>query len=350
MERSIERLPNDGDIRDLMGLRTVAATVLVAFFIGTFALVGATTRPIGSGTAGVLAEVGAWLVTSVAAIALIRAPGDPLGRSVTAGVAAAGPLATVLVLLVVDDPFVRVLTFWPLSATTALCTYLCVRGRTLVAWASMLVAILVAGVWAIGVGQGFGYGISISLINLAPLLMSSFFAVTIRPAAREIYLLQGAGTEAAAAEAARRAALEERDRQLGRLDDRARPLLERLVDAAPLSTGEQDECGLVEARLRDSLRAPTFDVRSVADAARQARSRGVEVILLDDRGLAGADDEVRDRVIGGAVTALTSARTGTVTIRILPPRRRVLATVLQVTDDDVVREEYDDRGLLISAD
>ncbi|KXT56938.1 hypothetical protein Y710_10645 [Gordonia sp. QH-12] len=344
------QLPVSGDIGDLMGLRTVAAKALVVVFIGTFALVGVMTRPAGSGVAGWLAEIGAWLVTSAAAVALIQVPGDPLRRSVTAVVAAAGPVATVSVLLVVDDPGVRILTFWPLSATTALCTYLCVRGRTGVAWVSMLAAIGATALWAVRIGEGAGYGISISLINLAPLVMSSFFAITIRPAAREIFLMQGAGTEAAATEAARRAVLDERDRQLGRLDDQARPLLARLADAAPLSADERDECSLVEARLRDSLRAPTFDVRSVADAARQARRRGVEVILLDDHGLVGADDDVRERVIGGAVTALAAARAGTVTIRILPPRRRVVATVLQVAGDVVVREEYDGEGRLVGSD
>src|SRR5690606_5010959 len=121
------------------------------------------------------------------------------------------------------------------------------------------------------------YGLSVTLINIAPLLMATFFGLTIRPAARDIFLLREEGTERAAAEAAHRAVLDERDRQLVGLDSLVRPLLERLADPRALTDAERRACGLLEAQLRDSLRARSLAVPMVTAAARAARGRGVDV-------------------------------------------------------------------------
>ncbi|MEZ5212140.1 hypothetical protein [Gordonia sp. (in: high G+C Gram-positive bacteria)] len=336
---------HEDDVSELAGLRTTAAALLVGVFIGTYALiVFATAAP-----SQWLAQIPAWLLTSGAAIALIRAPGDPAPLGWTLFIASAGPVAAILVFAAVDVPLRNHLEIWPLSATTALGVYLCVRGRTIAAWISIMSAILAAGVWADLTGQGFGYGISISLINLAPMVVATFFGFTIRPAARDIFALRRAGTAAAAAEAADNAALDERDRQLQRLDSEARPLLERLAAPRPLTDAERRSCALVEARLRDSLRAPVLDAPELVDAVWQARTRGVEVVLLDDHGLDGAPDVVRERLVGAMVPALSGAAGGTVTIRILPPGRRVLATVLRASGDDIDRAEYDADGELIAA-
>lgn len=345
----LPQLPGDetervGDVRELMGLRTLAAASMVGFFILTFAVVGSMTAPPG----GLWAEWLAWSLVSVAAVALIRTPGDPVPVSWTWYIAMAGPIGMAVVLSVLEIPFGTKLALWPLSATTALATYLCVRGRTSAAWASQMTAIGLCGLWAHLTDQGLGYGLSLSLPSLAPLLMATFFTLTIRPAASDIFALRAAATAAAAAEAAHGAVLDERDRQLVRLDAQARPLLERLADPTPLTDEERRSCALVEARLRDSLRAPVLDAPEVVDAAWQARARGVEVLLLDDHGLDGAPEPVRERVMQAMIPALSQAREGAVTIRILPPGRRVLATVLQADGDRITRAEYDPEGELIA--
>lgn len=338
--------PQAGDVRELMGLRTAAAAVLVAFFIVTYAVVGYWSAPRG----GLWVEVLAWLVVSVAAVVLIRAERDPIGFGWTAFIAVAGPAAAALVFGVLPAGYGTSLAAWPLSAATVLSTYLCVRGRTIIAWVSLLTAIAVCVGWAHVTGQGALYGVTMSLINLAPLIMATFFAFTIRPAARDIFALREAGVAATAAEAAHGAVLEERDRQLVRLDARARPLLERLAEPVPLTAEERRACALVEAQLRDSLRAPVLDRPDVVDAAWQARSRGVEVVLLDDHGLDEVPGPVRGRVVGAVVPTLAGARSGTVTVRILPPGRRVLATVLRADGENVERTEFDRDGALISVE
>ncbi len=156
----------------------------------------------------------------------------------------------------------------------------------------------VARAWTHGVGDrhlvlhhrpGAMYGVSLTVINAGPVLMSTFFAYTIRPQARVIYELREQSTQRIASASASAAILEERDAQLDRLDVLARPLLERVASGVPLTTTERQECELLEAQLRDSLRATGLQQTDVIDAVRAARNRGVEVVLLDDHGMDGAN-------------------------------------------------------------
>lgn len=329
-----------GDVRELIGLRTPAATALVVAYVVTFAIVAWATRP----AEGLVAETIAWLVVSVGAVAIIRAPGDPIPLLWTAYLTVVGPISVGLLLLVVPVPIDGLLQLWPLAASTAIYTFMCVRGRTPWAWAGVLAMIATCMAWSTLTGQAATYGLAISAVNLAPVAMSTFFALTIRPAARDIFALRSQAIARAAAEAADSAVLDERDRQLARLDALARPLLQRLADNEPLAEQDEQACALLEAHLRDSLRAPTLAVPGVATAAHAARSRGVEVVLLDDHALDTAPHPARERILSAVVNALERAASGTLTIRILPPRRHALATIVYSTPEGIVRSEYGHDG------
>lgn len=332
------------DVRELLGLRTTSAKIVVTTYVATFALVAWSTNPPG----GEWFEFVAWIAVSIGAISLIRVPGDPLPAPTTAFLTLSGPVAVNLIFAAVPVPIDGLLQLWPLAASTAICTYLCVRGRTVFAWIGMAAVLASCMIWAERTGQGAAYGLSMSAINLAPLLMATFFAWTIRPAARNIFALRRQATLRVAAEAADTAVLDERNTQLTRLDNLARPLLERITGAHPLTEQERLDCQLLEAHLRDTLRAPILAGPHISAAARTARTRGVEVVLLDDHALDNAPDDVRDRVIAAAADALAHTHSGTITIRILPSGRDVLATILASTGADIVRLEYDHDGHLIA--
>lgn len=329
------------DVRDLLGMRTAAAQILVAAYVLTFLLVVFTAGPGGPGWAEILA----WALMSGAAVALTRWPGDPLPWPVTVALAASGPVSTALILLHAPIPLDNQLQLWPTAAATAIYTFMCVRGRTVAAWLGMLTMLAVCVVWAARSGQGAGYGIAVSLINLAPLLMATFFAWTIRPAARRIFALRRETTLRVAAAAADTAALAERDRRLGQLDELARPLLAHIARGDALSDEERTACALLEAHLRDTLRAPALDTPDLVLPVREARARGVEVVLLDDRGMDGADEEVRARVHAQIVRSVIGAQSGTLTARILPPGRSVLATILHSDEETATRIELGRDGL-----
>ena len=88
------------------------------------------------------------------------------------------------------------------------------------------------------------------------------------------------------------------------------------------------ECAVLEAELRDSLRAPSLVDVDVSEAARHARKRGVEVVLVDDGGSDDVTPDVRERLLRHVGSTLDGADAGSVTVRVLPPNRPVLATML----------------------
>lgn len=339
--------PSEGrDVRELLGLRSTAARIVLGAYIATFLLLALTTAPT---VEALWTEIPAWIVISTAAISLIKTAGDPLPYRTTLALTLAGPISINLVSAVAPVPIDGLLQLWPLAAATAIYTYLCVRGRTVWAWLGMAATLASCAWWAQRTGQGAGYGIEISAINLAPLLMATFFAWTIRPAARDIFALREQTVVRVAAEATDTAILDERDRQLRRLDELARPLLERLATEDDISDEQRLACTLLEAHLRDTLRAPILDIVGIAVAARAARARGVDVILLDDHGMDETPAPVRAQIIAAVLTALNRSVDGTLTIRVSPPQRDTLLTILHRRSEDTLRSEYGLGGALRTA-
>lgn len=95
------------------------------------------------------------------------------------------------------------------------------------------------------------------------------------------------------------------------------------------------EARLLEAELRDEIRAPFFTGTAVTAAARRARRRGIEVLLLDDRSAEGglnigkvSQNDLRNRIINQASVAIDGVKSGRVVVRVCPTNRRWAATIL----------------------
>lgn len=125
---------------------------------------------------------------------------------------------------------------------------------------------------------------------------------------------------------------------------RARGTLEALRDEE-VTPEIVMEARLLEAELRDEIRAPFFTGTTVVEAARRARGRGIEVLLLDDRGNGDrAEDKenearLRDIIVARATAALDEAVAGRVVVRVCPAGRRWAATILTDAGLAVVEAE-----------
>ncbi|WP_128646236.1 hypothetical protein, partial [Rhodococcus sp. BS-15] len=235
---------NGQDIRDLLSMKSTAAYAVAVFYVLACAVCATATL---DGVSAVWPPYAAVLVFAGAVVVLLGAPGDPLGTRATALLTVSGPVAASAVFAVLPVPLTGSLQTWPLGMSVVIYTFMCVRGRTLAAWLGLALTMSVAIGWAAMTGQGFLYGLSFSAINIAPLLMSTFFAFTIRPLAAAIFALRTQSTVRIASRAAAAAVLEERDARLASLDALARPLLQRIADGPDPTDEEVLACRLLEA-------------------------------------------------------------------------------------------------------
>lgn len=340
--RNIRRMH---DIRDVLGMRTNWAKLVVGIYISAILVVTTATRdgvttfwPLLLGT----------LVLALGTIGLITLPGDPLPVPSTVALTAAGPVACVLSLAVLPAPFLSPLQAWTHGGGTMILCFLCVRGRSTAAWVGLFAMIAIYGAWAALTGQGALTGVFYVVGDAGPLGMATLLSFTLRPNSAALLSLRERATREAAAAAASQAARQERDTELRYLEQTATPLLEAIAASDHLDDDARESCELLEAHLRDRLRAPRLASTAVTDAARQARGRGVEVLLIDDRGMDHAPQPVRDAVEQSVVTALAGAGTGTVRVRILPAGRDVLASILIDDHHDPRRIDLGQDGLALA--
>ncbi|MCX7542721.1 hypothetical protein OS128_07300 [Corynebacterium sp. P5848] len=127
-----------------------------------------------------------------------------------------------------------------------------------------------------------------------------------------------------------------------------------LDDARPEADRRRDAKRL-ELRLRDAIRSPLLDRPRVNRAVWEARSRGVRVVLLDERsestsllGVPGGDPDSECAVLVGVRSAaaeiIDSAVDGQVTVRLLPEGRTNLATVVSDARGEVHYVTFDCEG------
>lgn len=312
---------SETELRALLGMRGPGGwfflaglgLIITLYLVPTFFIV-----PPGQAGPAFAAMLGA------AAIVLL-VPGDPLPWPATVAVVVAGLSAVVST--TVNSYVGAVREPWAAFAFSFVLAVLALRSRIGAAWtgAAAVAATLAAAALVFDITSGSMY---VPIIALSTLAGASVCALILRPTQRSLRLLHEDAAMRAAAEATMAARHSERIGQLARLDRVARPMLERIARGTELSAAEQEICRLLEAELRDGLRAPQLVTDRLNSAARGARSRGVEVLLLDDGGFAGVSGAVRDRVVQFAIRALDAADSGAVTIRVLPAGRRNIATVL----------------------
>ncbi|MTE13452.1 hypothetical protein [Nocardia aurantiaca] len=325
-------------LRDLLGLRGSAAWLFLLILEAVIALY--MMRNFGQ-TPPWAAFVS--LVLMLSAGALVTAiPVDPLPVPVALYAVAAPAVATALTVMTPTHELPND-TVWSAFASSYVLAVLVLRGRIRAAWVGVIAVAVV--LVTLGLGSHLQPATLVgSLVPVGTVSAISVFTAVMRPMQRSLRVLREDAMMRAAAEATMAAADGERTRQLARLDRVARPILERIADGAELTASEREECRLLEAELRDGLRAPQLVTDELSGAARGARARGVEVVLLDDGGFSGVPEWVRKRVIDAATRELDAINSGRITVRVLPLGRHVLATVLATAPDQDRRTEIDTDG------
>ncbi|MFW0784006.1 hypothetical protein AAFP35_05745 [Gordonia sp. CPCC 206044] len=332
------------DIDDLFGLRSrpVTGAVIVLGVMYVVVTVGS-----GLDIDSVLSWVGltvAFGILAVDVVAMTRIPGHrlPYPAGVLGVVLMVAGTALALWSLPMD-------TFEPAQVSPSAVTgivvlaLLAVRGRLGPAWTGAVALTLSAGIWGAGRGLGFATGAGYTTWVYPVMIFATLFAVMLRPMARSIVILRTRAVRFAADDAAALAVAEERDRQLAQLERRARPLLEQVAGGHEFSAAEVARARLVEAELRDGIRAPSWGAARVRDAVWQARERGINVVLLDD-GTTPLAPAVQSMLDDTLVAELDGLDDGRVTARVLPQGRAIRATVVVNSGGVTRRHDFTDHG------
>ncbi|TFC20576.1 hypothetical protein [Cryobacterium glucosi] len=272
-----------------------------------------------------LTALGLLLIVAAAAWLLVIVP-DPIPRRAPVVVillaTAGAALASAAVAPASAQPFAH----WAFGAVTLLLVLLATRGRPGPAWAGYGLLVAVGLGWALLNGLGVADGLTLVVRHAATLLAGAVFAVGLTRSTRTLAVLNRERAVSIATTASAEAGVTERESELARVNALARPALERLAGGEDLDPPLRAECLIVEATLRDAIRARTLFVEPVITAARAARLRGVDVTLLDDSG--GRPPEALAAVADIVAGQLDLLDAGRLTARLLPPGRDDVASLV----------------------
>ncbi|MFE9581063.1 hypothetical protein ACFYO1_32135 [Nocardia sp. NPDC006044] len=330
---------DDGDLSRLLSGRRSTMITIIAVVLATDAAV--VIRSVRKAELPItVALVAAAVIIAAATVVVVLDTGNPIHEYAAVFVASAGAIATLIANEHVTAEIHAHTSVWTAYTAGSALAMLVLRGRNVLAWAGTA-ATWFAVVLAAGGEPTVYVQAVVPLVNVA---IAAAFAAIMRPTLRSLRQLEIESTARAVKQARLDAQNAERKRQLNRLDRRARPMLERIAAAVPFHADEREECRLLEAELRDELRAPQLSTPELLAAARGARQRGVEVMLLDDGGLETAPPLLSTRVRHVATLELDKVHDGHITVRVLPPGRRYLATVLVDEQNGNKRIEIDSAG------
>ena len=262
---------------------------------------------------------------AAACVALVLDTGPRLSLRVTLFVGAVGVVNALLISWQLERGGH---SQWYFGAGTVMLFFMSLRGRIVPAWLWFAATAAIIAVWGATTDTGLAEA-GILIGRQAPIvLVGTLFAIGLRRTGEAIERLTEQTSLRATAEAIAQATSQERSLRLAALDEVATPLLTRLVDGPAIRPEERLEFAIAEAELRDSLRARTLNTPTVAAAARDARRRGIGVILLDDSEPGTVAPADLDRAVALTSSTLRTARDGRVTARLLPAGRDKVATIV----------------------
>ncbi|HEY5223134.1 MAG TPA: hypothetical protein VIJ18_08855 [Microbacteriaceae bacterium] len=314
--------------------------VVLALFIGTQSLL----------TLANLSDIRAPL-PSIAALALIAAAAttltvvnrEPYPCWLLASIAAVVAAVTALVCWNLPDSGWPGYASWQWGAITFMLFLLALRGHIGWSWSCFAIMTAITVLWAVEVGRGALDGVTFVVRSAGLLLIATLFAVGLQRTLRRIDALSRVHLAQASREAVTSTLLTDQDAQLRVLDLVARPVLERVATGSAYTEDDRTSFLLAESLLRDRLRAPGLVSPPISDAVSAARRRGVEVLLMDDRGDHPLSVGECARIEDAIITAAAHPDINRLTARLLPVGRDYIATVAtasaETSDIAVVRPD-----------
>ncbi len=233
---------------------------------------------------------------------------------------------------------------WYIGASTWMLFILALRGRLLMAWLGYLGLTSLTATWSLIVGRPLTDLIGLHSKEAGLLLVGTLFTLSLRVVARRTEAYQATVLARAAESAGLESARDARARRVAELSVIAAPVLRRIASGGELDDETRRECLIVEARLRDGLRARSLYTPVIIEVVEAARRRGVTVTLMDDRGEAHLEETTIAAIETQIVGVLSGMASGTATVRLRPATQDAAVSIVCATDDTTVRIDLDHTG------
>ena len=201
---------------------------------------------------------------------------------------------------------------WYVMGMATLMAVTALRRNPPIAWLGMIYLAVQVVAW--GGPQSFFTSGLIGAFMLV--FVAHALSVGLDRVAKEIEKFNAERVESEALLAATSAARLERQDRIDSALKGALPMLTRIRDAdGDLTENDAAEARILESSLRDEIRGRQLLNDSVRFEVNLARLRGVEVILLDEGGLADLDAEHVQELLGQVAKSVRSVTEGKVTVR-----------------------------------
>ena len=242
---------------------------------------------------------------------------------------------------------------WSIGISNVTCLGLMLRYRLTLAWIGVFSVFMSTAVWTLLDNRPL---IVLLLLVLPPVAEAAIWYIMFRRSMTTSTMLvrtQEATTEFLSRRSADEEANRAIDQVMTSVSERARPILTALANGTPITPALRLQARLLEAELRDEIRARFFTGTNVVGAARAARIRGAEVILLDDgkwddeasstwaeavptsvpertthSAPVGKTPSVRENIIENVTQILERDRSERLVVRVLPPGRSMSVSIV----------------------
>lgn len=318
-------LESSTDVSELLGFGNRRIRLLAVFFVAANVLLVVLNLEWSRIPA---LSIGALALLAAAVALLVRAHPDPFPVASTVLVAAAAPAITVLGWWGLrPSGWEGTFATWFLGGTAFTLFALCLRGRLVSALIAHVAVVSVTLLWMPVIDHEPLFGITVTIRYTILLVCAALFRFGLLHATNRMRAVRAAREELAAETAHAEGRFEVREQRVRFIADLAEPVLARVAAGEPPSAELARDAANVEASIRDSLRAFGLVREPLRSAVRAARLRGVDIVLLDDSDGELAE-EALDRVAATASGTLREVGFGRVTIRLLPPGRNAVATIV----------------------
>ena len=216
---------------------------------------------------------------------------------------------------------------WSLGLTTLIACGLLVRGRPVFAWALLGVLLVTTSLWALRVSLPVQTAFALVAGQVVTLLFWNLIVGRSAATVRDLTLMDQAWVNMHADQVISAGVRRKMDEVLAQMRVVALPILEPVASGVPLTPQMSLAARLLEAELRDGIRAASFTGTPIAAAARNARERGIEVVLLDEGTATSPPSAIPQSFEENAVQVLEAAARGRVVVRLLPPGSPTVGTI-----------------------